>query len=324
LIDDGSTVALCDLAESLTAQGAFPDAIPALTEPALVDSDRVLGLVRNGEARAYPHNILWSHEVVNDRFGDDWVTVSFCPLTGSGLAVDATVNGRRVEFAVSGLLFANNLVMFDRLTEDLWGPQLAVTGKCQRFASVTPTYLPVREMSWGEWKELYPNTKVLSDDTGYQRNYRFYPYGNYDQVGNSELLYPMQPDDSRPLKERVLGVRTGPSGGRGYPFGELAELGPLVVVNDVVNGERVAIFYSEANGETAIAYRPVVEGQALTFDAVGDGWRDRETGSIWNLGGASVSGPLATERLEPLENGYVVFWFAWKHFQPDASVWAAN
>jgi Protein of unknown function (DUF3179) len=332
-VDDGSTLALCDLPASLTAQGGFPEGIPALTEPALVtadladflfDEDRVLGVVVSGEARAYPHNILWSHEVANDRFGDQWVTVSFCPLTGSGLAMDATVAGKRVEFGVSGLLFANNLVMYDRISEDIFGPQLSVVGKCQGFASVTPTLIPVREMSWGKWKELYPATKVLSDQTGYNRNYRFYPYGSYDELGSNDLLFTMPTDNSRPIKERVLGIRTSESDGKGYPFGELASLGDHAAVNDFSGGSPVVVFYDADDGEAAMAYGARVGGQTLTFEGTPDGWRDTETGSSWTLSGAAVAGPLAGNRLEPLANSYVVFWFAWRHFQPDAEIWLAE
>ncbi len=323
---------LCDLAEDLTAQGAFPDAIPALTEPAfidaeaahyLVDSDRVLGLVVDGEARAYPHNILWWHEVVNDRFGERWISVSYCPLTGSGLAMDATINGSRVEFGVSGLLFANNLVLFDRLSEDLFGPQLSATGKCQSFANAVLDLHPVREMSWGDWKELYPLTRVLSDDTGYTRNYRQYPYGSYEELSNSDLLFPQTPDETRPIKERVLGIRTGEFSGRGYPLGELASRGRTVALNEDVDGA-VVIFYSADNGESAVAYRRRVGGQTLTFEVDGEMWRDLETGTTWNLAGAAVEGPLAPARLAPVAEAYVVFWFAWKQFQPDAEIWLAN
>jgi hypothetical protein len=321
------------LPESLTAQGSFPEVIPALTEPAfvsaesaqyLLDSDRVLRLVVDGEARAYPHNILWSHEVVNDRFGDRWISASYCPLTGSGLALDAIIDGSRVEFGVSELLFANNLVMFDRLSDQLFGPQLSIVGKCEGFAEVAPDLHAVREMSWGEWKKHYPLTRVLSDATGYQRNYRAYPYGSYDQLDNTDLLFPLTPDETRPIQERVLGIRTGASSGRGYPFGELAARGVTVALNDTVGGEPVVVFYSAGDGETAVAYRSTIQGQTLTFEVDGDSWRDLETGTTWNLAGAAVGRPLSPARLEPVAQAYVVFWFAWRHFQPASQIWLAN
>ena len=82
---------LCALDPDLLIAGLPADAIPALTLPNMVsvgaegaeylfDFDRVLGVVVNGEARAYPHNILWYHEIVNDRIGDTWISVTFLSL----------------------------------------------------------------------------------------------------------------------------------------------------------------------------------------------------------------------------------------------------
>jgi hypothetical protein len=226
-------------------------------------------LFLNGEARAYPHRIGWHHEIVNDRIGDTWVTVSFCPLTGSGIAMDATIGGNRVEFGLSGLLFSNNLTMFDRITNELYGPQLSIERKCERFRGASPNLIAIREMSWGRWKELYPETAVVSSDNAAPKPYLSYPYGSYDQLNDNSLLFPQDNvDTSHPLKERVLAIRSRTTGGRGYPFSELAALGGGVTLNDVVDGAPVAIFYEIRSGESAVAYDRVVAGQTLTFEMV--------------------------------------------------------
>ena len=321
----------CDIPENqFVSGGVASDGIPALTLPPMVgpdqvdylgNADRVLGVVVNGEARAYPHPIMWHHEIVNDRIGDQWVSVSFCPLTGSGIAMDATVGGNRIEFAVSGLLFSNNLVMFDRISDELFGPQLSVEGKCERFQGVSPDLVAVREMSWGRWKQLYPETLVVSDDTGFNRPYFSYPYGSYDQLFDNSLLFPQSGvDRSRPIKERVLAIRTSARGGRGYPFGDLENIGPQVALNDQVDGSPVAVFYERRDGEAAIAYNPVVAGQTLTFDIIDNKIQDSQTGSIWSFSGVALEGPLAGEQLQPLRHAYVLMWFAWRHFQPDGEV----
>ena len=78
------------------------------------DSDRVIGIEVGGQYLAIPHNILWWHEIVN--FDDLGVllSVTYCPLTGSSMVFDrsAVVDGD--SFGVSGLLFNNNLIMFNR------------------------------------------------------------------------------------------------------------------------------------------------------------------------------------------------------------------
>jgi len=78
----GQVTVSCNLQENFIILGCFGglDCIPALTNPAilkaseasyLLDSDLVLGVYQNGVARAYPHPILWWHEIVNDTLGGE-------------------------------------------------------------------------------------------------------------------------------------------------------------------------------------------------------------------------------------------------------------
>ena len=336
---DDPTVAVrgltCDLDADLLVSSLAPDAIPALTRPPMVspddpdagylrDSDRVLGIFIEGEARAYPHNILWHHEIVNDEVGGEPVAVTFCPLTGSGLAFRPELGSRRLDLGVSGLLFANNLVMYDRFSDEVYGPQLEVSGSCGGFRGQSLDLVPVQEMSWGRWKELHPDTRVISGRQDFGRNYRQYPYGTYDQITSNELLFSMPVDRSRQIKERVLAIRDG-TGGRGYPFGELAALGDVAVVNETVGGIPTAVFFDVRDGQTALAFDARVGSEALAFDANPNGtWTDRQTRSTWAIDGRALSGPLVGSRLRTRADAYTVFWFAWRHFQPDGRTFLAN
>ena len=300
---------LYSLNQDLLFSSLPPDAIPALTLPDMVaadevgaeylfDFDRVLGVVVEGEARAYPHNILWHHEILNDRIGDTWISATFCPLTGSGVVFDPFVDGTRLDLGVSGLLFANNLIMYDRISGAVYGPQLSVEGKCATFRDTSVGVRAVHEMSWGRWKELYPDTKVVAGDTGFPRNYRSYPYGSYDQITSSDLLFPMSAvDTSRPIKERVLAIRIG-DGGRGYPFGELRESGEAAALNALVGRVPTAVFCESRDGETALAFDARLGGQTLSFTvSEGGTWTDAETGSTLTIDGSSIGGPMEGERL---------------------------
>ncbi len=318
----------CDLDRDLLVQNLAPNAIPAVTYPTIVsandpavdylsDEDRVLGVVIEGQARAYPHNILWHHEIVNDQIGDTEIAVTFCPLTGSGLAFDPNHGGDLLDLGVSGFLFANNLVLYDRISTNLYGPQLGVEGKCSTFRDSALDLMAVQEMSWGRWKRLHPDTEVMGNDQGFFRDYQRYPYGDYDRITDESLLFSMVVDRSRPIKERVLAIRSG-DGGRGYPYGELAELGEFVALNETVAGIPTAVFFEAREGWSALAFDARVDGEALTFDAVSPGtWADRETGSTWTLDGRAVSGLHTGATLTPRADAYTLFWFAWKHFQPN-------
>lgn len=81
------------------------------------------------------------------------------------------------------------------------------------------------------------------------------------------------------------------------------------------------VFYDSGDGETAIAHASTVDGSRLFFEAAPNRlFRDKETGSLWTIGGKAVSGPLEGKQLDPIHNPYVLFWFAWRHFQPEAKM----
>lgn len=114
----------------IQAGGPPKNGIPALDHPAFVNaseadrnleaSDMILGIAFKGFAKAYPVRILNWHEVVNDDVGKQPVLISWCPLCGSGLVYDPRANGSRYTFGVSGLLYQQNLLLFDHETESLW------------------------------------------------------------------------------------------------------------------------------------------------------------------------------------------------------------
>jgi hypothetical protein len=182
----------------------------------------VIGLEINGEFVAVPHNILWWHEIANfDEFG---LAVTYCPLTGSSMVFDrAGANG--AEFGTSGFLFNNNLVMFDRTAVDgedsLW-PQMRAGSFCGPSEGKRLKLFPHVEIEWEDWLALHPDTRVVSSETGFPRDYTLYPYGIYEREDNDQTLADIKiVDDRRPVKERVLGIPFNDGGGIAFPFGAL-------------------------------------------------------------------------------------------------------
>ncbi|MBE0615959.1 MAG: DUF3179 domain-containing protein [Burkholderiales bacterium] len=220
--------------EQIHAGGPPKDGIPAIDKPDftkarlagfLHDDDAVLGMVRNGVARAYPVRILNWHEVVNDRFGEDAVVISFCPLCGTGAAFDARVDGRVLDFGVSGLLYNSDVLLYDRQTQSLWSQLLAqaISGpmKGKRL-----TLLPLTHTSWADWRGQQPETDVLTTNTGQTRPYARDPYAGYES--SEQIMFPVafRSAGFHP-KERVLGVRIGDVA-KAYPFVELGKTNGLV------------------------------------------------------------------------------------------------
>ena len=327
----------CSIPEGRIFSGASRDGIPALTNPEMVQpgdpgasylrpTDRVIGIRDQGEVIAIPLNIMWWHEIVNIDLGGVALAVTHCPLTGSSLAFDRSRLGN-VEFGVSGLLFQNNLMMYDRSdAESLW-PQMSRGARCGPQDGVSLNMFPVVETTWEWWVANNPDTRVVSSATGYIRaDYIFYPYGDYDLIDNSSLLFPTAIDPRRPPKERVLGV-PDPAGGVAYPFGEMALLGDVAVIAALdgagVAGLSETVIFWDASGQAAMAYAPVAGTMNLSFTAVGGQIVDNETGSVWRVDGVAASGPFAGSRLEGVADAYVAYWFAWAVFEPNTTIWSA-
>lgn len=226
--------------------GPPKDGIPAIDRPKFVaaagaklaQGDRILGVARNGEAKAYPVRILNWHEVVNDRVGGTPVAVTYCPLCGSGVTFAATVKGRTRSFGVSGLLYNSDVLLYDRETNSLWSQLLAkaVTGpmKGEKLEIV-----PTAHTSWEDWRTRHPGTLVLSEDTGYARNYSRDPYAGYDV--SPAIYFPVANASARfDSKEVVLGIELD-GRRKAYPFAELAKTDGAVA--DTIGKRKVRVEY---------------------------------------------------------------------------------
>ncbi len=323
----------CSIPTTEIFSAASRDAIPAITLPEVVGAnasfmepdDRVLGVVVNGEARAYPFGILWWHEVVNDTLGGENILVTYCPLTGSGLAFDPLVGGQLRNFAVSGLLWQTNLIMIDLENESLWN-QMLLGSQCGIDRGTAFNRFPIVETDWATWIQDYPGTTVMTPNTGVQgqRPYFSYPYFDYAEPSNDfvDFLVPGT-TWSRELKtkELVLGVFDG-STATAYPLEAFAAQGNAVVVNDVVSSTPIVVTY-RSEGNVAIAFERVVNDQTLTFDVTNEApfrMVDTETSTAWNSRGEGVAGTLSGQQLAPVEDAFVAFWFAWSLYYPSIEV----
>jgi len=327
--------------DEIISGGPPPDGIPAIDRPVFVatgaadawlkPTEPVLALQVNGDARAYPLQILIWHEIVNDTVGGRPVAVSYCPLCNSGLVFDRVVDGRTLDFGTSGKLYRSDLLMYDRQTHSLWA-QIEGRAVVGERAGTRLAPIPANTIAYEDFKAAYPAGRVLSRDTGHARSYGTNPYGSYDRRDSMPFLFQGQPDPRRPPKERVVGITVGGSP-RAYPWSTLAAQG---VIHDAVGGERLVIFYrsgavsalddseiarSRDVGATGV-FSPAVDGKVLSFERVPEGFRDRETGSTWSLLGHAVKGELAGKRLRAIPH-VDAFWFAWAAFNPTTSVYSA-
>ena len=307
--------------------GPGKDGIPALEDPAftdangatyLTDNSLVVGIVSGSVAKAYPHPILDWHEIINDDVNGTKIAVTYCPLTGTGIGWDRNVNGAITTFGVSGLLYNSNLIPYDRATDSNWSQIRLDCVNGELINSVIKTHQLV-ETTWGTWKAMYPNTKVVSENTGHNRNYSAYPYGDY-RTNNSKLLFPVNNEDNRlPQKERVHGVLINGKG-KAYSIEEFGDT--TSVVQDSFQGTSIAVIGNRTMN-FIVSFDRSISGITLDFMAVQDSLpvilRDNE-GTRWDVFGNGISGPRAGEKLTPTTS-FMGYWFAWAAFYPDVEVY---
>lgn len=334
------TISSIDFADILSG-GPPRDGIPSIDDPKFVDSaeadewlediEPVISLEINGDTRAYPLQIITWHEIVNDTVGETPVVVTFCPLCNSAIVFERIVNGEPTEFGVSGLLRNSDLIMYDRQTESLW-QQFTGTGIVGTTTGQQLPFLASSLISYANFKDAYPDGKILSRDTGSPRNYGNNPYAGYDTLGRQPFLFNGEEDDRLDAVARVITVRLEASSiDIAYPLQILDE---MEVINDVQGDQPLVVFHlpgtSSAMGARVISlgedvgatgvFNPIINGQTLTFSREGELFVDVETGTSWNIVGQAVEGALAGEQLEPIIHADH-FWFSWAAFRPDTLIY---
>lgn len=302
--------------------GPGKDGIPSIDNPRFTDAgsvaylnpdDLVLGVKVGNEIRAYPHIILDWHEIVNDDVNGLPLAITYCPLTGTGIGWDRRVNGGATTFGVSGLLYNSNLIPYDRATNSNWSQMLLKSVNGSLIEENIET-VPLIETTWQTWKAMFPDSKVLSLQTGFDRSYGFYPYGNY-KTNHDQLLFPIETDDLRlPRKQRGLGVIVE-GGVSFYPFDRFEA--PVVVRQDDFRSASLVIAGSKQQNFLVAYERRQADGTLLAFQAVEETgnpaiMRDQE-GNEWNLFGEALTGPRTGAMLKPTQS-FIGYWFSWGAF----------
>ncbi|MCE0488088.1 DUF3179 domain-containing protein [Ornithinimicrobium sediminis] len=327
--------------DRIRSGGPPPDGIPAIDEPRfepasqvewLDEREPVLALDLAGQSRAYPVQVLTWHEIVNDTVGGVPVAVTYCPLCNSALAFERELDDHLVTFGTSGSLYNSALVMYDRQTESLWS-QIEGRAIAGELTGTELERVPVATVPWSTWVEANPEGWVLSRPTGTGRDYGRNPYVGYDEAASEPFLYDGESDPRLPPKERVVAFPDAQEA-LAVRLADVAEQGAVTVPLDgaevllVAGGGLASSLDTSAIADGAEvaatgAFSTVVDERDLSFvaDPDGDGARDEQTGTHWDVLGRGSDGPLAGRQLESVPH-VDTFWFAWAAFRPEATIWS--
>ena len=293
--------------------GVRQDGIPPLRNPAMLaaddigyleDDNIVFGLSVNGDARAYPKRILAWHEMFVDVVGGIPVAGVYCTLCGTVILYHTEHEGVNHALGTSGFLYRSNKLMYDQATQSMWstmrgtpvvGP-LAGKGIVLDRGSVVTT-------TWGEWRRRHPDTKVLSLDTGHQRDYsEGAAYRDY--FATDDVMFTVPALDTRlKNKDEVFAVLLAEHPDR--PLAISADfLASNPVHHDAIEGSAFVVLTDPSGANRAYA------SEDVTFTGYdGDRTAQDGSGSSWTM----------DEHRLTAEDGRVLhripaqraFWFGW-------------
>lgn len=302
--------------EEIVWGGVLVDGIPSLDNPPMIaaseadyllEDDLVFGVEINGDVRAYPLRIMGWHEMFNDTIGGVPVALAYCTLCGAGILFETQVENRKQPFVFgsSGLLYRSNKLMFDRETNSLWNQ---FTGKpvvgALKDSGIALAIRPNTITTWKDWKASHPDTKVLSLETGFSRNYGSgITYQAY--FASPDLMFPAVVGDESEItrKAYVFGIRDI-GAAKAWPIKAFTT---RRVINDRIGSLNIVLI-GDAGSRTVRAYERLenevfgFEGEQLVTS--GKGWLMEE--------GFLVSDDGQEKR--PRVPGHVSYWFAWDNY----------
>lgn len=301
--------------------GPGKDGIPALSNPEFItatqvdfldENDLVVGIRVGDEIRAYPHKILDWHEIVNDDFATGNIAITYCPLTGSAIGWNRNINGNVTTFGVSGLLYNTNLMPYDRASNSTWS-QMSL--KCVNGSLIgRPADLyPLVETNFGTWLKMFPDSKVQTLNTGYDRDgYVNSPYGDYRE-NHERFLFPPDFIDGRyDSKEEVLGISIGEES-IAYNISNFGD--GISIIDTTLAGNKILIVGSGSDYFAAAFNFPIHSGD-IEFSPLENSYplvfKDNEENK-YDIFGRVLEGPRTGEKLSN-PTSYVAYWFAWAVF----------
>jgi hypothetical protein len=331
--------------DEIISGGPPPDGIPPIDDPVYESVEAAAGWLEatspvmvvdvDDDVRVYPLAILTWHEIVNDTVGGVPLVVTYCPLCNSALVFERTIDGpdggQVLDFGTSGRLYLSNLVMYDRQHRNLWTQFEGEAVVGEPLLGTQLTRVPAWLFGFAEAAALHPNAQVLSRDTGHDRDYGRNPYTGYDTEDRDPFLFRGELDDRFPPMTRLVGLADGDDA-VAITLDHLTEqrtveteLADRAIVVLWAPGQASALDGASIDagrdvGQTA-AFVAELDGQQLSLrPSQTDGrFEDADTGSVFDLRGRALDGPLEGQQLQPVPHDDT-FWFVWVAFRPDTEL----
>ena len=274
----------------------------------IVDSTKlIIGVNMNGQAKAYPIEIIGYHHQVQDTVGSEPVMVTYCSVCRTGRVFSPFVNGKFEKFRLVGMDHFN--AMFEDAKTKSWWRQatgIAVAGPLKGTALKE---IASAQMSLGAWISKYPNTLILQPDTLFAKQYK--ALKGFDE-GTIKSGLEKRDSASWKFKSWVVGVQIA-SHAKAYDWNDLIK---QRVINDTFENTALVLVLENDDRSFHVFNRQMNDMLLqFTWEAVTQTLKDATTNSVWNMDGECIEGVLKGSRLSTIQ-AYQEFWHSWESFHP--------
>lgn len=286
----------------------------------LAPDRRVLGfLAADGQAYAFPQQILNIHALANDVLADEHVLVATCAFCDSTAIFSRQVGEQTPQFGNAGSYYDNVALLYSNLSNTLWS-SVSGEGLIGDHSGERLQALPSVVTTWARWYQENPDTLVLSRHPNYVDYSQDIYTGYASRVSLGRFTFPVGDaimQDERLDRATHVIILLDEGGARAFP---LEEYGNAAIPTGL--GSQEVVILSLEDGPSAAAYASTLEDGTsvdLSYDAEANAWRDSISGSLVNLSGRFYEGSLAGSQLVGVPSRYS-FWFAALVSFPDIEV----
>jgi hypothetical protein len=275
-------------------------------ENKISDHQLVLGVAINGEAKAYPIELIGYHHQVRDSVGGAPVMVTYCTVCRTGRVYSPSVDGQPENFRLVGMDHFN--AMFEDSRTKSWWRQANGEAIAGPLKGKLISEVPSEQLRLDAWIGEHPNTLVMQPDSAFIEEYE--GLKNYDE-GKSKGKLTRADSLSWREKSWVVGVPIGLHASA-YDWNDLKR---LRVIEDVLANTPILVTLENDSVSFHVYLRDTLN---FLYEANKGVLMDSNTQSIWSWKGECVEGKLLGSKLQRIQS-YQEFWHSWKGFHPNTS-----
>ena len=257
----------------------------------------VIAVEHNGDARAYPIELIGYHHQIMDTVGGAPVMVTYCTVCRTGRAWKPEVDGKAETFRLVGMDHFN--AMFEDSRTKSWWRQ--ATGECivGPLAGAHLQEMPSAQYTLADFAQQHPNGLVFQPDPRFAADYA--ALNGFDE-GTIESGLEYRDTASWQMKSWVVGIEIG-NIARAYDWNDLSALGSI---EDTLDGKLIRLML-KSDDAGFMADSVVTWIHTSQIDP-----------SLLKMGGIDTIALAQETSFFPIP-AYQEFWHSWRTFHPNTT-----